>query len=133
MPGPSVSAIIPVYNGERFLATALESVLAQDYAPFEVVVCDDGSTDSTPELLASYPTLTVVRQENLGAAAARNVRWLWHSRFPQRDRRIGLDPLQPPLQERFIPARAGNASPSRVTPRRTSVHPRACGERKPRL
>lgn len=72
MPGPSVSAIIPVYNGERFLATALESVLAQDYAPFEVVVCDDGSTDSTPELLASYPTLTVVRQENLGAAAARN-------------------------------------------------------------
>jgi glycosyltransferase involved in cell wall biosynthesis len=72
VPGPSVSAIIPVYNGERFLATALESVLAQDYAPFEVVVCDDGSTDSTPELLASYPTLTVVRQENLGAAAARN-------------------------------------------------------------
>ena len=72
MPGPSVSAIIPVYNGEQFLATALESVLAQDYVPFEIVVCDDGSTDSTPELLASYPTLTVVRQENLGAAAARN-------------------------------------------------------------
>jgi len=72
VPGPSVSAIIPVYNGEQFLATALESVLAQDYVPFEIVVCDDGSTDSTPELLASYPTLTVVRQENLGAAAARN-------------------------------------------------------------
>ena len=72
MPGPLVSAIIPVYNGGRFLATALESVLAQDYAPFEIVVCDDGSTDGTPELLASYPTLTVVRQENRGAAAARN-------------------------------------------------------------
>ena len=72
MPGPLVSAIMPVYNGERFLAVALESLAAQDYEPFEIVVCDDGSMDRTPELLASYPTLTVVRQENRGAAAARN-------------------------------------------------------------
>jgi glycosyltransferase involved in cell wall biosynthesis len=69
---PLVSAIMPVYNGEKFLEAALESLLAQDYAPLEIVVCDDGSTDRTSEILASYPSLQVVRQENSGAAAARN-------------------------------------------------------------
>jgi glycosyltransferase involved in cell wall biosynthesis len=67
-----VTAIMPVYNGEEFLEPALESLLAQDYPRFEVVVCDDGSTDRTAEILASYPSLRVVRQENLGVAAARN-------------------------------------------------------------
>jgi glycosyltransferase involved in cell wall biosynthesis len=72
MARPLVSAIMPVYNGERFLRPALESVLAQDYEPLEVVVADDGSTDSTPQILASYPSIRVVRQANGGAAAARN-------------------------------------------------------------
>ncbi len=67
-----VSAIMPVYNGEAFLRAALDSLLAQDYERFEVVVCDDGSTDGTAEILATYPAITVVRQENAGAAAARN-------------------------------------------------------------
>ena len=63
---------MPVYNGEAFLEAALDSLLAQDYAPFEVVVCDDGSSDRSAEILASRPEVRVVRQENRGAAAARN-------------------------------------------------------------
>lgn len=63
---------MPVYNGERFLEPALDSLLAQDYEPVEVVVCDDGSNDRTLEILASYPSVRVVGQENRGAAAARN-------------------------------------------------------------
>lgn len=72
VPRPVVSAIMPVHNGEQFLQASLESLLAQDYEPLEVVVCDDGSTDGTADILASFPSLTVVRQEQGGAAAARN-------------------------------------------------------------
>jgi glycosyltransferase involved in cell wall biosynthesis len=72
MSRPLVTAFMPVYNGERFLRAALESVAAQDYDPFEIVVCDDGSTDRTPEILASFPGIRVVRQENRGRAAACN-------------------------------------------------------------
>src|SRR5436305_11898720 len=63
---------MPVFNGEQFLEAALRSVLAQDYEPLEIVVCDDGSTDRTPEILASFPSVEVVRQQQRGAAAARN-------------------------------------------------------------
>ena len=72
MTRPLVSAIMPVFNGEQFLEAALRSVLAQDYEPLEIVVCDDGSTDRTPEILASFPSVEVVRQQQRGAAAARN-------------------------------------------------------------
>jgi len=69
---PKVSVIIPVYNGERFLAEAIESALNQDYPDFEIIAVDDGSTDRSPEILGSYPDLRVIRQENRGVAAARN-------------------------------------------------------------
>ena len=69
---PLVTAFMPVHNAEAFLVPALESVLAQDYEPYEIVVCDDGSTDSTPEILASYPSIRTIRQEHLGRAAACN-------------------------------------------------------------
>jgi glycosyltransferase involved in cell wall biosynthesis len=72
MSRPLVSAIMPVYNGDAFLPASLDSLLAQDYDPYEIVVCDDGSTDRTPEILASFPGIRVLRQENQGAAAARN-------------------------------------------------------------
>jgi hypothetical protein len=42
-----ISVVMPVYNGERFLALAVESILAQTFAEFELIVVDDGSTDST--------------------------------------------------------------------------------------
>lgn len=68
-----VSVIVPVYNGERFLAEALNSILSQTLAPAEVIVVDDGSTDRTAEIATdSSPIVTCIRQENSGAAAARN-------------------------------------------------------------
>jgi glycosyltransferase involved in cell wall biosynthesis len=69
---PLVSVIMPAYQAEAFLEEAITSVLAQDYDPFEVVVCDDGSTDRTPEILAAHPQLRTIRQPNSGVAAASN-------------------------------------------------------------
>ncbi|HZQ03844.1 MAG TPA: glycosyltransferase family A protein [Gaiellaceae bacterium] len=69
---PLVSVIMPAFQAEEFLEDAIASILAQDYDPFEVVVCDDGSTDRTPEILAAHPELRTIRQSNAGAAAARN-------------------------------------------------------------
>jgi hypothetical protein len=67
-----VSVIIPCYNQARFLGEAIESVLAQTYPHFEVVVIDDGSTDNTSEVAARYPGVRCIRQENRGLAEARN-------------------------------------------------------------
>lgn len=68
-----VSVIIPTHNRAVFLARAIDSVLAQTYSNFELIVVDDGSTDETQALLASYgKSLIVLRQENRGPAAARN-------------------------------------------------------------
>jgi len=51
---PAVSVVIPVYNGARFLAEALDSILGQTLADFELIVIDDGSVDDTAEILRSY-------------------------------------------------------------------------------
>ncbi|OGQ86083.1 MAG: glycosyl transferase family A [Deltaproteobacteria bacterium RIFOXYD12_FULL_56_24] len=68
-----VSVIIPTYNRAGFLSQAIDSVISQTYPNFELIVVDDGSTDETPALLASYgKSLIVLRQENRGPAAARN-------------------------------------------------------------
>jgi glycosyltransferase involved in cell wall biosynthesis len=69
----SVTCILPVYNGERFLAEALESVLDQNVPDLDVLVVDDGSTDGTPAVLERFGSrIRVVRQENAGVSAARN-------------------------------------------------------------
>jgi glycosyltransferase involved in cell wall biosynthesis len=71
---PLVSCIVPVYNGERFLAESLDSVLEQTHRPLELVVADDGSTDGTPTVVARYGgQARYVRQDNSGPAAARNL------------------------------------------------------------
>jgi len=67
-PMPRVSVVMSVYNGERFLPQAVDSILAQTFTDFEFIVVDDGSTDGTAEILRDYtdPRLHVVRQENIG-------------------------------------------------------------------
>ena len=71
--GPVVSAIIPVYNRERLVARAIDSALAQEGEPVEVIVVDDGSTDGTAEVLRGYgERIQAVHQVNAGRSAARN-------------------------------------------------------------
>lgn len=72
-----LSIIIPVYNAETTVGTTLRGILEQLSPEVEVIVVDDGSTDSTPEILAEMTSnvdapVQVIRQENAGAAAARN-------------------------------------------------------------
>ncbi|NBR86017.1 MAG: glycosyltransferase family 2 protein [Verrucomicrobia bacterium] len=70
---PGVSVVIPAYNYARFLPSAVESCLKQDYPNFEVVVVDDGSKDNTREVMANYgPPVRYVHQANAGLSAARN-------------------------------------------------------------
>jgi len=79
---PRVTVLMSVYNGERYLAEAIDSILAQTYGDFELIVIDDASTDRTGEILAAYgdERMRVLRNDanrgltvslNIGLAAAR--------------------------------------------------------------
>jgi glycosyltransferase involved in cell wall biosynthesis len=69
----SVSVIIPTFNRVGMLQTAIDSVLAQRFGDYELIVVDDGSTDSTPNLLATYgEKIKCIRQKNRGVSTARN-------------------------------------------------------------
>ena len=67
-----VSVIIPVFNGEKYLAEALHSVSTQTYCPAEVIVIDDGSTDRTRDIARSFANVGYIYQKNQGVAVARN-------------------------------------------------------------
>lgn len=68
-----VSVIIPTYNSARFLAEAIDSVLAQSFKDFEILVIDDGSTDETKAVMQRYSSpVRYIYQTNGGVAAARN-------------------------------------------------------------
>jgi glycosyltransferase involved in cell wall biosynthesis len=73
---PAVSVLLPVFNAEAYLDASLSSLAAQSLRDFEIVAVDDGSTDSTLEILASWsrrePRLRVVRQAHAGLVAALN-------------------------------------------------------------
>ncbi len=72
MSEPIVSVIIPTYNRADMVAKSIDSVLAQDFDGFEVIVSDDGSTDNTLEVLSQYgDQIVVVRGPNQGCAGAR--------------------------------------------------------------
>jgi glycosyltransferase involved in cell wall biosynthesis len=69
---PLVSVVIPVYNGEAFLAEAIESVAAQTYRQFELIVIDDGSTDRSGEIARGFSFVRCERQAKAGPGAGRN-------------------------------------------------------------
>ena len=72
----TVSVIIPVYNSEKYLRQCLDTICAQTLKDIEIICIDDGSTDSSPDILEEYrksdSRFTVIRQDNAGAGAARN-------------------------------------------------------------
>lgn len=76
MKSPLVSIIMPVYNAEFFLERSVSSVLSQEYNNLELILVDDGSSDSSAEICSRYasnvPKIKYFRQENKGPAAARN-------------------------------------------------------------
>jgi glycosyltransferase involved in cell wall biosynthesis len=70
----SVSVIIPAYNAERYLSEALASVSSQSFAPEEIIVVDDGSTDGTEEVVRKHGgSIRIFKQFHKGAGAARNL------------------------------------------------------------
>jgi glycosyltransferase involved in cell wall biosynthesis len=73
MTTPKVSVIIPVYNQANFLDAAIQSVVAQTYHDYEIIVVNDGSTDRTDEVAKQYQEkIRYINQENQGLAGARN-------------------------------------------------------------
>lgn len=68
-----ISVVIPCFNAEHYIASAIRSVFAQDWPNLEIVVVDDGSSDRSSELVSdTFPGVTLLRQANQGVAAARN-------------------------------------------------------------
>jgi len=67
-----VSVVVPVYNGERYLAEALRSILEQEYRHFELIVVDDGSTDGSAEIARSFDGVRYIYQRNQGISSAWN-------------------------------------------------------------
>ena len=67
-----VSVVIPVYNGERFLRQAIESVRQQTLLPAKVIVVDDGSSDASAAIAESFSEVQLVRLEHGGVSIARN-------------------------------------------------------------
>lgn len=70
---PLVSIVIPAYNSEKFIRNTLDACLAQTYDHTEIIVVDDGSSDNTREIVASYGAdIRLIEQDNQGPAIARN-------------------------------------------------------------
>jgi glycosyltransferase involved in cell wall biosynthesis len=69
---PSFSVVIPAYQAADVVGDAVASVLEQTVPPHEVIVCDDGSTDGTADVVAAFPDVTLLCKENGGPASARN-------------------------------------------------------------
>ncbi|MFA5294493.1 MAG: glycosyltransferase [Methanoregulaceae archaeon] len=75
MTPPKITVLMSVYNGEKFLREAIDSILIQSYPDFEFLIIDDSSTDRTPEIIRSYqdPRIKIIRNsENLGLTKSLN-------------------------------------------------------------
>ncbi len=68
-----ISVIIPVYNGEQFIEKTIQNVLNQNYSSIELIVVDDGSTDSTANILKKQKNILYLYQSNKGPSSARNL------------------------------------------------------------
>lgn len=138
---PLVSCIVPVFDGERYLREAVESIMSQTYQSLEIIVADDGSNDGTPAIATEYgESVRYMRQSTAGPAATRN--WgvreargafvafleaddLWHSEKLARqmarfDARSELDICVTHARNFWIPELSEEAS-------RHRDHPRAIG------
>lgn len=91
---PLVSVVLPVYNGEEYLADAINSIFAQTFSDFELILIDDGSTDGSPRILRAYeqrdPRVRVIVRENRGLVTTLNdaidiARGKWIARMDQDD------------------------------------------------
>ena len=91
---PLISVVLPAYNGEKYLAEAIDSILAQTFGDFELIIIDDGSTDDTPKILSDYAQrdqrIRMVVRENKGLVTTLNdlidmARGLWIARMDQDD------------------------------------------------
>lgn len=69
---PLISVIIPVYNCEKYISDAIDSVMAQNYQNLEIIVIDDGSTDNTANIVKNRNSTKYIFQQNAGPASARN-------------------------------------------------------------
>lgn len=73
---PTISILCPAYNVDKYLAECIESVIAQTFTDWELIIVDDGSTDSTPSICDEYgrkdPRIHVIHQTNQGLSGARN-------------------------------------------------------------
>src|SRR5262249_51144628 len=61
---PTISIVLPLYNGERHVAEAIQSVLSQTFGDFELLVCDDGSSDATASIAATFDDPRIRRMAN---------------------------------------------------------------------
>ena len=67
---PKVSALVVAYNHSRYIAEALDSIYAQTYGDYEVIVVDDGSSDGTPDLMKRWPRGSTWRQRSRNSRSA---------------------------------------------------------------
>ena len=74
---PLISVLVPVYNVEKYLNKCIESIINQTYKNLEIILIDDGSTDSSPKICDEYAQkdsrIKVIHKQNGGAASARNL------------------------------------------------------------
>lgn len=111
MPSPAISVAMSVYNGERYLAPAIESVLDQTFRDFEFLILDDGSTDASATIIQDYaardPRIRPILRENRGLVASLN-QLLDEARAPLVARMDADDISQPERFARQIAFLAGH-------------------------
>jgi glycosyltransferase involved in cell wall biosynthesis len=125
---PDVTVLMPVYNGERFVAETVESVLRQTHAGFEFIIVDDGSTDATRDIVGRFddPRIRLVRLPRSGISAALNC-GIRQARAPLIARIDADDLMEPQRLERqlaFVRARpeiGGAASYYRIIDERSAL------------